>query len=378
MAWYDTPGTTSISGAAFGNPTQAEAGPAGQVAAAREHAAAQIRGQALIAGAHEDQSLRAGPDPAIKGSGTLTHYRPVGGWAGEGGGGGAGPGATKGAALVGGLEPTAYNAGAGAPAPTQVIRGMHQAFATDTGAGQPQEFATPLQAGQASNRYEKGKNLVAIENLPPEAQPGAREAVEGKFGGYRAPGQTLAEIQSLKEGPGKTLALQAEAGAYGEKQKQLSLENRKTELANNQSTLRKQLEEEVGIPDKDGKNLSLPTDPTIQGIHKKMDRLVMQGVSPDEAYKAVAPELHKHFYTPENLYGAIGLMEKQTGRPVPPELRQQLMSGTPEAMETLYPFTRKAAQQPRGVINRIFAPAPAINQPSQPGVNLLQTDIVAP
>jgi len=201
MAWYDTRGTTDIKGAAFGNPTQAEAAAAGQVAAAREHAAAQIRGQALIAGAHEDQSLRAGADPAIKGSGTLTHYRPTGGWPGGVPAGGEGTGSVKGANLVGGLEPTAYNAGAGAPAPIGVIRGTRQTFATDTGGPQLQEFATPLQAGQASNRFEKGKNLVAIENLPVEAQPGAREAVEGKFGGYRAPGQTLAEIQATKEPP---------------------------------------------------------------------------------------------------------------------------------------------------------------------------------
>ena len=152
-----------------------------------------------------------------------------------------------------------------------------------------------------------------------------------------------------------------------EQLKGLTMTNRKTEVANNQATLRKQLEEEIGTQDPKTGNYSLPTDPALQGVYKKMDRLAMQGVSPEESYKAIAPELHKHFYTPENVYGAIGLMEKQTGRPLPPELRAQLMSGTPEAMATLYPFTRQAAQQPRGVVSRTLSPAPTVG-PGQPSV----------
>ena len=226
-----------------------------QVQAAREHAAGQVRGQALIAAAHEDQNLRSGPDPAVKGSGTLTKFRPVGGWPGGVPAGGEGTGSVKGANLVGAMEPTAFNAGAGAPAPTQVIRGMHQTFATDTGAGQPQEFATPLQAGQASNRFEKGKNLVAIENLPPEAQPGAREAVEGKFGGYRAPGQTLAEIAAAKEPPQKGAYFQSliDEGVRKAKNEQEALHT---------TNFQKLFHAQYGEFDKAGQYVK-PTDPAV-------------------------------------------------------------------------------------------------------------------
>ena len=160
------------------------------------------------------------------------------------------------------------------------------------------------------------------------------------------------------------------AGKVKAETKILGDTGRKADIATGQATLRKQLEEEVGVPDAQGKNLSLPTDPGFQSIHKKMDRLTMQGVSPEEAYKAVAPELHKHYYTPENLYGAISLMEKQTGQPMDPETRKEAMAGTPRVMELMYPYTRQAAQQPRGVVARTFNPAPAIGpagtQPAPP------------
>ncbi len=144
---------------------------------AGEHAAGTVLGQRLVA-AHDDQASRSGPELAVRGSGTPTKFRPVGGWPGEAPvGGGGGGGGVRGANLVGGLEPTAYNAGAGAPAPTGVIRGLRQTYATDTGGPQLEEHGTVLQARQASYRFEKGKNLVAIENLPPEAQAGIKGGI---------------------------------------------------------------------------------------------------------------------------------------------------------------------------------------------------------
>ena len=314
-------------------------------------------------GAQANPALVAQQDEAaqrtgnIEGTGTLTHFRPVAhpgadgamtNWATQPGGGGRAP--APGAGGPGGFkdpslgEPTSYEGGRGAPTP---IENIGKGFVNP--AGGP-AYATPQLAGQAFNR-------------------------EAGVGTFRAPGQTLEEIKAKAHVEGSAAAAKNPYyEALGEKVKAetagVEATNLKTKIATNQATLRKQLEEEVGVPDKEGKNLSLPVDPGFQAIHKKMDRLTMQGVSPEEAYKAVAPELHKHYYTPENLYGAISLMEKQTGQPLPPELKQRLMSGTPEAMETLYPYTRQAAKEPRGVVARTFSPAPAVGpaatQPTVP------------
>ena len=279
--------------------------------------------------------------------------------------------ANAGAALG---EPTSFRGGEGAPPPVAIMRGTRTTFqnpAADQGPGggyvqtpgsSPQEYATPVQAGQAWNQGMRNEAVAAGDRrgfTTPEA------TLDTRYGGFRAPGQTLAEITAKAHVEGSAAAAKnpyydAMAGKVKAETAGVEATNRKTDLAANQATLRKQLEEEVGVPSADGKNLSLPVDPGFQAIHKKMDRLTMQGVSPEEAYKAVAPELHKHYYTPENLYGAINLMEKQTGQPVPPELKKQLMSGTPEAMQALYPYTRQAAQQPRGVVARTFNPAPAV------------------
>ena len=334
-------------------------------------------GARMVAPAAPAPFRAAPPTPdATRGEGTLTKYRPVGGWQTP-----AAPGANLVAGRLEAGEPlTAFRGGAGAPTPTGVIRGMRQTFATDTGGPQPQEFASPQEAGQASNRFQRGAFLVANPADPRVTDPRGtpEEQANAKFGRPMVPGQTLAETPA-REIPGHAKAWEAQAGLFEEQRKGVEATNLKTKIAESQATLRKQLEEEIGIPDAAGKNLSLPTDPNLQGIHKKMDRLALQGVSPEEAYKAVAPELHKHFYTPENVYGAIGLMEKQTGRPLPPELRQQLMAGSPEAMATLYPFTRKAATQPRGVISRTFNPAPTPGATAAPGSNLAsETGFVAP
>ena len=365
-----------------------------RLGAARINAASRERGEALVgAEASNRADIIAGN---VRGSGTLTKYRPVGGWQtpgpGAGGGGGNAPGSRLAAPASEFGEPTSYAGGAGAPAPAEVIRGMRLSYTNPApeapgGGYNPtpgtgtREFATPLEAGQAFNRGQRGAFLAGHPVNPNVTYPAGaspEERATGKFGEWRPSGQTLAETPA-REIPGHAEAWKAQADLYREQKKGVEATNRKTDIATNQAVLRKQLEEEIGVQDSKTGNYSLPTDPAIQAVHKKMDRLTLQGVSPEEAYKAVAPELHKYYYTPENIYGAIGLMEKQTGRPLPPELRQQLMSGSLEAMETLYPFTRQAAQQPRGVISRTFSPAPPIQPNAAPGTNLLQSsDFVAP
>jgi len=85
--------------------------------------------------------------------------------------------------------PTSFNAGAGAPAPIGVIRGMRQTFATDEGGPQLSEFATPLRAAQAYNRAagkgefepEKGPALRLLAEKNPERIAQANLVTEKGF-----------------------------------------------------------------------------------------------------------------------------------------------------------------------------------------------------
>jgi hypothetical protein len=90
--------------------------------------------------------------------------------------------------------PTSYAGGAGAPMPVEIVRGLKTTYtnpAPYSGGGynpdpsrNTREFASPIQAQQAFNRGQLNMNLAAIGNLPPEAEGGARVAVNEKFGGY--------------------------------------------------------------------------------------------------------------------------------------------------------------------------------------------------
>ena len=82
-------------------------------------------------------------------------------------------------------SPTSFNAGAGAPTPIGVIRGMKQTFATEAGAPQLSEFATPLQAGQAFNRNQLNQDL-ALAAKTPGVTPNVLALTE-KYGGYVPP-----------------------------------------------------------------------------------------------------------------------------------------------------------------------------------------------
>jgi hypothetical protein len=80
--------------------------------------------------------------------------------------------------------PTSFNAGAGAPAPIGVIRGMRQTFATDAGGAQLSEFATPLQAQQAFNREGLREATGATKLLPEKERLAALSKATEQFGGY--------------------------------------------------------------------------------------------------------------------------------------------------------------------------------------------------
>ncbi len=196
-----------------------------------------------------------------------------------------------------------------------------------------------------------------------EAYPGAvagwrsglaREAGEAEKEKSSAAAQVeAATIGATKEGPGATLVHKAQAAGLTEETK------RKT-IQDNQDIIQKRFEEETGTQDPITRNFSLSKDPAVMALHQKVNRLVMQGVDPEEAYKTVAPELHKHYYTPENAYRAIQMMEEQKGSPLSDVMKQKLLSGSPEAMETMFPYVVAASRSQRGGVAKWLSPAPAL------------------
>ena len=118
---------------------------------------------------------------------------------------------------------------------------------------------------------------------------------------------------------------------------------------------------EHGVPNASGVP-GLPTNPGLMAAHTKMQSLINQGKSPQDAYTAIQPDLAKHYYQPEHVDKAIGLM-KQSGVPMTPEQETAFRSGTPSAMANLYPWTLKAAQTPqRGAVSRFLSPPTPIGQ----------------
>ena len=215
------------------------------------------------------------PD-ATRGEGTLTKYRPVGGWQTP-----EAPGANLVQGRLEAGEPmTAFRGGAGAPTPTGVIRGMHQTFATDTGGPQPQEFATPQEAGQASNRFLRGQNMVAADKLPPEAQVGAREAIDQKFGVPMVPGQTLAETPA-REIPGHAEAWKAQAGLYEEQQKGLKATTDKAQSQQHVTDFHGWLTQSPYATFKDGK-----LEYKSKDEHMERDRIAAESIAKTQGVDA--------------------------------------------------------------------------------------------
>jgi hypothetical protein len=134
-----------------------------KLAAASRDQTAQTEAQS-----REEVAARMAGD--IRGTGTLTHYRPVGGWRTPGPGAGTtgegSPGSLRAAADAAELgSPTSFDGGAGAPESIGVIRGNRQTFAPQRQEGQQfieGEFSTPLRAAQAYNRA-AGNSEVGFE-----------------------------------------------------------------------------------------------------------------------------------------------------------------------------------------------------------------------
>jgi hypothetical protein len=160
MAWWEQPGTTDIKGAAFGNPTREDVGALRAIAAQNEAAGrAEVANMAAVS--RDEAAART--SGAVRGEGTLTKYRPVGGWRTPAGGGEAVNVVANSAELG---APTSYDGGTGAPEPITVMRGMRQTYAPLRQAGQQfieGEFATPTMARQAFNRA-----AGTGEYVPPE------------------------------------------------------------------------------------------------------------------------------------------------------------------------------------------------------------------
>ena len=101
-----------------------------------------------------------------------------------------------GAAQVG--EPTSFRGGAGAPEPIAVMRGTATTYSPGVLPGHQfaePEMATPHQAGQAWNQGMRNEAVAAGERrwfTTPEA------TLDTQYGGFRSPGQTLAETTGQK------------------------------------------------------------------------------------------------------------------------------------------------------------------------------------
>ena len=104
-------------------------------------------------------------------------------------------------------EPSSFRGGEGAPPPVEVVRGMRTTYtnpAPDSGPGggynpsaarNTAEFATPVAAQQAWNRGMRSE-AVAAGNRRGFTTPEA--TLDTQYGGFRSPGQTLAETTGQK------------------------------------------------------------------------------------------------------------------------------------------------------------------------------------
>lgn len=112
-------------------------------------------------------------------------------------------------------EPTSFQGGAGAPEPIAVMRGTTTTYSPGRIPGRQfaePEYSTPLQAQQAYNRGMLQQSMGRIAERSEReklTRPALSEAAEARYGAYRAPGQTIAEIQKQE-----TPALKEQRLAY--------------------------------------------------------------------------------------------------------------------------------------------------------------------
>lgn len=195
------------------------------------------------------ENIRAGN---IRGTGALTHFRPVGGWRTPGPGGEAGPGGgeKKGPADEGWLgDPTSFRGGGGAPAPTAVMRGTQQTYTiappTPEGPGfvaQPgmgQEFSSPMRAGQEYNRGQGAAFRAELQKRAEERRitdPTIEGQVAQRYGEFRPTGATLEDIKGqwhvkAQEAAGKNQYYEALARQSKAQEAKVDLEHKREEEA---------------------------------------------------------------------------------------------------------------------------------------------------
>ena len=155
-----------------------------------------------------------------------------------------------GAASVG--EPTSFRGGAGAPEPIAVMRGTATTFSPGRLPGHQfaePEMATPLGAQQAWNRGMRGEAVAAGGKrgfTTPEA------TLDTQDGGFRSPGQTVAEIAATKEGPGKTAAGFGAGRYYDELAETAKATREKAEQGQRVSSFSKAYKDQFGPAPKEG------------------------------------------------------------------------------------------------------------------------------
>ena len=57
----------------------------------------------------------------------------------------------------------------------------------------------------------------------------------------------------------------------------------------------------------------MPTDENLSRIYQKGASLVQAGMPAADAYKAIQPDIQKHYYTPENVDRALNSISKEPG-----------------------------------------------------------------
>lgn len=342
---------------------------------------------------------------SVRGSGTLTKYRPTTGWQtpgpGYGGGGGSSSGGSPGSNLVqvaGDLgEPTSYRGGIRAVAPPiapgglstdaggydpslpsfsnpiPVIRGMRQTYTGPSGG--TEEYGNLQQANQAFNREARNQFLAANPtnpNLtyPPGTSP--EERANAKYGTYQAPGTNL--LQAKIEGQKQVEAAKPQNLLYENQKNALKQDQAAKQTQQNLATWGTNFKSEHGIYNPQTKQFELPADEGMARINQKANALLQQGKSLDEVNKTIEPDIYRYYYTPKNIQEALNLYQQRTGTVLPEQTQAALQSGSPEAMATLYPWIQESIRQPKpGFLGSLF---PTNKVPTSPGANL--SEVVGP
>lgn len=210
-------------------------------------------------------------------------------------------------------EPTSFRGGVGAPEPIAVMRGGATTFSPGRFPGRQfvePEMATPTQAQQAWNRGVRGQAIAEGERrrfTTPEA------TLETQYGGWRAPGQTIAEVAATKEGAGKAAAGFG-AGKYYQAMADVARQGiEKTDLATRKKGAEDFLHEIIPLaggvrePKKNaiGYDLAWPTDPgavaDINRAHGKFMETGDKAVAMKDFQESRQVRKYEPLFSEENL-----------------------------------------------------------------------------